>query len=609
MLERIKKLKEALLLERAAELSRYTSLLDDLGIKERIIEGITLYPIAFLEESYTIFDDLILSFKINEAQDPYKFSSNGSVQLFHAQSPDKIEGVIYSFKEGVINVRISADEMPDWIKSGKLGLDALPDTRTTDIQLKTLDKILADELRIASNFYKNGRLEQYDIPSTNYEGYNLAQNQAINHLISSNPFHIVHGPPGTGKTKTLVKAILLLAALGKRIMVAAGSNTAVDHITFELSKENKSITRVGNSFKISTEVEDFTLRMKTLTSPLMDVVIRLKKESEIIRKKVQKYKRSFGKEEFEERKMLKRELSALQKDIRGIENEIAYDLLDTSQIITGTFMGLQDKRLSKFNFDAVFVDEAGQALEPAIWSVAHFAPKLFLAGDPLQLPPTLLSQEAEKLGLAVSLIEKGIELGNSTTLLDVQYRMNDQIMQFSNQQFYESKLSSADLVISACLIPDDFEPVEFIDTAGSGYEEEQDELGGIFNLGEINLIQQRLETIEVSERSIGIISPYRLQINKLREVFPEQKITIQTIDGFQGQEKEVIILSLVRSNKTNTIGFLKDYRRMNVAMTRAKLKLIVIGDSSTLGKDRFYEDFLNYVEKNGSYRSAWEFMI
>ncbi|MCC7454461.1 MAG: hypothetical protein IT222_09865, partial [Crocinitomix sp.] len=306
---------------------------------------------------------------------------------------------------------------------------------------------------------------------------------------------------------------------------------------------------------------------------------------------------------------LKRELSALQKDIRGIENEIAYDLLDTSQIITGTFMGLQDKRLSKLKFDAVFVDEAGQALEPAIWSVAHFAPKLFLAGDPLQLPPTLLSQEAEKLGLAVSLIEKGIELGNSTTLLDVQYRMNDQIMQFSNQQFYESKLSSSDLVKSASLIGDDFEPVEFIDTAGSGYEEEQDELGGIFNLGEINLIQQRLETLEISERSIGIISPYRLQINKLREVFPDQKITIQTIDGFQGQEKEVIILSLVRSNKINVIGFLKDYRRMNVAMTRAKLKLIVIGDSSTLGKDRFYEDFLNYVEKNGSYRSAWEFMI
>ena len=217
------------------------------------------------------------------------------------------------------------------------------------------------------------------------------------------------------------------------------------------------------------------------------------------------------------------------------------------------------------------------------------------------------SAEAEKLGLAVSLIENGIELGNSTTLLDVQYRMNDQIMQFSNQQFYESKLSSSDQVKSARLIGDDFEPVEFIDTAGSGYEEEQDELGGIFNLGEINLIQQRLTNLEVTEGSIGIISPYRLQINKLREVITDQKITIQTIDGFQGEERDLIYISFVRSNDKGEIGFLSDIRRTNVALTRARKKLVMIGDSATLAANDFYKNLIDYCEEQNCYRSAWEF--
>ena len=259
-------------------------------------------------------------------------------------------------------------------------------------------------------------------------------------------------------------------------------------------------------------------------------------------------------------------------------------------------------------FDLICVDEAGQALEPAIWSIGHFAPQLVLAGDPLQLPPTLFTREAEKLGLGISLIEKGIELGIPTTLLNIQYRMNDSIMQFSNAAFYNLQLQSAPENATQILPNDGWKAIEFIDTAGCGYDEINNEEGGISNAGELELIEKRLEEIADRNFSIGIISPYRKQVYDLRELLEAASIYIQTIDSFQGQERDIILVSLVRSNAANQIGFLSDYRRMNVALTRAKRKLIVIGDSATLGNDRFYQDFLDYVEKEGSYRSGWEFM-
>lgn len=608
MKERIKNLIQALELEREAELSRYTSLIETQPLTERIKEGVTLYPVAFVSERYGAFDDLILVFKINPLQDSYTFSSNGRIELFSAQQPEKVEGIIVESRNDEVSVMLSENEAPDWIKNGKLGLNALPDTRTTDLQLKTLARILTDELRLPHLFYHPPKEAQYSVENLTFDDFNSSQNQAISNLISSNPFHIIHGPPGTGKTRTLVKAILQSAAAGKKVMVAAPSNAAVDHITLCLAAETSSLVRVGNSFKIADEVLPYTLKMQILNNAFMDVVKRLKKTAETVRKKAFAYKRNFDKEAYAERKALRAELRDLRKDIRQIEDDVSVTCLKQAQIITGTFIGLNDKRLKGMNFDVIFVDEAGQALESAIWTIAHFAPRMILAGDPFQLPPTLFTREAEKLGLGKSLIEMGIELGIPTTLLNIQYRMNDKIMQFSNAAFYENQLHSAPEVAGQTTSNEPWEAIEFIDTAGCGYEEENDENGGIQNSGEVHLIKKRLAEFDVTNERIGIISPYRKQVAILRESLEETPHFIQTIDSFQGQERDIILVSLVRSNTTNQVGFLSDYRRMNVALTRAKKKLVVIGDSATLGNDKFYAEFLDYVEKNGSYRSGWEFM-
>ena len=608
MLERIKDLKTAVKIERDEELRNYESVINNQSIQERVKEGITLYPVEYVNERYNSFAELILEFKVNPDQDPYQFSANGRIDLFNGNNNEHFEGYIVSFKNHLLSVFIHEADTIEWLKSGKLGLNALPDTKTADVQIEALERILSEELRLPYLFYKNTGTDQYETRQEDFTALNSSQKIAANHCISENAFHIVHGPPGTGKTKTITQAILQLAKDGKRVMVAAPSNAAVDHITRELSKENEKVVRIGNSFKISDDILPVTLKQKILNDQMMEVVKRLKKEAELVRKKAFKYKRNFGKEAYQERKQLRQELKEIRKDIRRIEREMAIDHLKSAEIITGTFIGLQDKRLNDLEFDAIFVDEAGQAMEPSVWTIAHHANKLFLAGDPLQLPPTLFSSSAKELGLGISLIEKGIEQGIPTTLLDTQYRMNDTIMQFSNLQFYEAKLKSDETVATINLGDEPYAPVEFIDTAGCGYDEKNDDLGGIYNPDEAVLIGKRLAQLTITNESIGIISPYRKQVNYLKDLYPENDRNIQTIDSFQGQERDIIIISLVRSNLEGIIGFLSDYRRMNVAMTRARKKLIVIADSATIGSDKFYQDFLEYVETSGAYRSGWEYM-
>ncbi len=604
----MERLKRALLIEQETELDRYRALMGDKPMHERIAAGVTVYPVQFLETRFNHFEQLQLSFSINPDHSLQAFSSGGKVQLFSSNHSEFVEGIVDQTDDDGLLVKFNEDAPPDWIKDGKLGLNALPDTRTTEIQLKTIDAIIAGEIPIATLFYNQPAKLTYGIETVNFDGFNPSQNHAINAALSANPFQIIHGPPGTGKTQTLVKIITERASNGKRVLVCAPTNAAVDHITKQLARQNVAVLRLGNSLKIDAELTPLTLRGKLLESGLEEITKRLKKEAAVIRKKAFRYVRNFDKAAYQERKELRKELNTIRKDIRRIESDLTRACLDKAKVITGTFIGLQDKRLNPIDFDLVAVDEAGQALEPAIWAVAKMAPQLVLAGDPFQLPPTLFSNEAVKLGLATSLIEKGIDLGIPTTLLDVQYRMNDKIMQFSNHYFYDGKLMSAGHVKELHIIGEEFEPIEFIDTAGCSYEEEKDEFGGIANQQEAELIAKRIDQLPKSELKISVLSPYRRQVNTLKNIFATSPVSCQTVDSFQGQEEEVIVVSLVRSNESGAIGFLTDYRRMNVALTRAKKKLIVVGDSATIGNDLFYSAFLDYAEKNGSYRTAWEFL-
>lgn len=601
-------LKKALLAERSYEVESYRSLVSDQPMKERVIEGVTLYPLDFYDQRFSAFDELILDFRFNPEQSGKLFGTNGKCQLFNSITKDVYDGVILKIAEGKISVIILSDAAPEWIKEGKIGLNAVCDTRTYDIQIKVLDELADSQRGIAYDFY-NKTFEGF--PTENFtedENLNASQNKAVKEILSSAALHVVHGPPGTGKTKTLVAAIIKLKKEGKRILVAAPTNAAADHITEQIFKSGHDVLRYGHSFKIDAKVEDLTLYSRIEKHPDLNVIARLKKDSDTIRKKAFRHVRNFGAEEHAERRQLKSELRLIQKDIREIEKKIRAFTIEKSQIVSGTIIGLQSEELNRQKFDVVIVDEAGQSLEPAIWSIARSGEKLIMAGDPFQLPPTLFSNESQKSPLAISLIERAMLLHHPTTLLNNQYRMHDSIMQFSNHKFYEDKLISSPLVKDRKLDNEEFSPFEFIDTAGCSFEEQYDQSGGISNSGECDTLLKRLLLFDSTKHSIGVISPYRKQVSLLREQIENHSITVQTIDSFQGQERDIILLSLVRSNENRQIGFLSDYRRMNVAMTRAKRKLVIIGDSATLGNDLFYQELLTYAEENGSYRSAYEFI-
>ena len=607
MKTRFANLKKALLLERELELNSYQSLLSEQTIQNRVNEGVTLYPVEFSDLNYNQFGDLILEFNINESQTGKRFGSNGKCQLFNAHDNSFEDGIIVQYRGSKLKLKINGDETPEWLSQGKLGLNAICDTKSYDVQLKCIDELIDSTHGLAYQFYNTIESAAQNKSYINNEKLNASQNAAISSIIFDK-FRIIHGPPGTGKTKTLVAAIKLLTEDGKKVLIATPTNAAADHITHQLIIDGQKVLRYGNSFKIQDQVSTATLQSKIIHHPDMAVVIRLSKEAETTLKKIQRYVRNFGKEEQAERKQLKYELRELRKDIRAIERQIKQNILESHSIICGTLIGLQHDEILNSKFDTLVVDEAGQALEPAIWSLAQFVNQLVLAGDQFQLPPTLFSTESTKLGLAVSLLEKGIDLKQPTSLLNTQYRMHDSIMQFSNQKFYDGLLKSDVKCKENQLADDTHQPIEFIDTAGCGMDEIKDENGAISNSGEVEVIANRLAEFELNQLSVGIISPYRQQIMLLQNNLTSWSNSIQTIDSFQGQERDVIIISLVRSNDSNEIGFLRDYRRMNVAMTRAKKKLVIIGDSATLGNDSFYSDMLSYIEKNGSYRTAWEYL-
>ena len=316
-----------------------------------------------------------------------------------------------------------------------------------------------------------------------------------------------------------------------------------------------------------------------------------------------KYKRSFGKAEREQRNLLFKEVRNIREEIKKMQAYNEEKLYQEAEVIAGTPIGLYDAKLNRLTFDTLVIDEAGQCIEPLAWCIIPLANRYVFAGDHFQLPPTVLSNEAAKLGFNQSILELAITHAPHVRLLDTQYRMRESIAGFSGNYFYKGLLKTAPHLL-------DGEPhIVFIDTAGSGFNEMHGTDGtSLQNEGELQIVKKILETESLDSLETAIISPYAGQVAAAKEQLPNS-LRISTIDSFQGQEKMNIILSLVRSNEDGDIGFLKDYRRMNVAITRAKEKLFVIGDSATIGNDTFFNAFLSYVEKQGIYRTVWEFEI
>jgi ATP-dependent RNA/DNA helicase IGHMBP2 len=404
------------------------------------------------------------------------------------------------------------------------------------------------------------------------------------------------------------------------VLVTAPSNTAADLLTERLAAKGLNVVRIGHISRVDESLVQHTLEAQLAQHPESRNIKKVKIQAAEYRRKARRYKRTFGPEERRKRYQLMGEARELSAWARQLEDRLLDQILSSANVVTCTLVGAAHPVLQNRKFRTVVIDEAAQALEPACWIPLLKASRVVMAGDPFQLPPTVKSMEARRSGLETTLIEKCLLRVDQVCLLNVQYRMNREIMTFSNQWFYDGSLQAHSSVASHRLKAVEEDPVLFIDTAGCGFEEElEPEYKSRYNPGEFNILREHLYQLvdalyEGEVPTMGIISPYREQVHYLKrnlaedEHFQQLSPAIDTIDGFQGQERDVIYISLVRSNSKGEIGFLKDYRRMNVAMTRARKMLVVIGDSATIGNDSFYQQFLDHCEKEGKYLSAWEFM-
>jgi ATP-dependent RNA/DNA helicase IGHMBP2 len=503
-------------------------------------------------------------------------------------------------------------------------LDRSSDEISRQRQRQALEKVQgAFETRLAElrDVLLNRRQPSFNLESSQVmldDNLNESQTQAVRFALSAEDVAIIHGPPGTGKTTTVVELIRQIVLNGGRVLVLAPSNVAVDNLLEKLLAKGEKALRLGHPARVLPELRQHTLDLLVENHPEMKVVQRLMRESRSLREQASKYTRA--RPEPGARKSLRDEAKRAQADARKIEDRIIERLLTAAPIVCATLTGLDRDLIGKQHFDWCIVDEASQSTEAASWAPLQYADRLVLAGDHFQLPPTVISSEAVAKGFDISLMERLMQVyGNVISRrLSIQYRMHHEIMDFSSKEFYEMslkahpsvefhllldlpKIQSSDLVNTA---------IHFIDTAGASYDEASDPNGDSrFNLSEAQLANQKvieLLACGLAETDIAVISPYSAQVRLLRERILQLEVEIDSVDGFQGREKEVVIVSLVRSNLENEIGFLKDVRRMNVAMTRARRKLIVIGDSATITVHPFYQRMVTYFESIQAYHSVWE---
>ncbi len=625
LVNEVKKLQYSLQLEKEESFNQYQSFVSTATIHQKKTKGLTWHPLIIKEQGYGLGDYPYLVVERTKLKgNEHQFSSGKPVELFllnNQKEEESIQGTIHFVSGDVMKITFMIDDLPYWIGSGSIGVTLLFDEKSFQEMEKTLDVLISTkEEKIQSLAMKIlGHYPCHESITETYQNEQLndSQNKAIAQILSSKDVAVIHGPPGTGKTTTLVQAILALHKREKQLLVCAPSNAATDLLTEKLSEVGLNVVRIGNIARVNEKVTDCTLDHQLSHHSQAKDIKKLKKEAAEYRTMATKYKRNFGREEREQRKLMLKEAKQIAHQATKLEDYLLEDILEKADIITCTLVGANHRYLEGRLFKTVVIDEAAQALEPACWIPILKSEKVVFAGDPLQLPPTVKSEKAKKEGLDVTLMEKCLQRIPNINLLDTQYRMNEVIMGFSNQQFYANELKAAENVKYSALLGHEDLQLEFIDTAGCAFDEKHpEESSSLFNEGEFGILQKHLNNLleTVSESfSVGIISPYKAQVEYMNTHFSEElllthDITINTIDSFQGQERDVIYISMVRSNDRNEIGFLKDFRRMNVAMTRAKKKLIVIGDSATIGSEKFYAGFLDYIETHNAYRSAWEWI-
>ena len=607
---------ELLQIEYEYEKEQFKQQTELMGIGRKIKRGMCWYPLNLGRNYYNALNQLVIEVERREDKDiEHQFEYGRPVCFFTRDVSGKLNylnfvaTVNYVDEDRMVVILPSVDALLALQSKEVVGVQLYFDETSYRLMFEALKQVIgAKNNRLAELrdiFHGTQPASTFSFHPLRFPWLNATQEEAVNKVLHAKDVAIVHGPPGTGKTTTLVEAVYETLHRENQVLVCAQSNMAVDWISEKLVDRGVSVLRIGNPSRVNDKMLSFTYERRFESHPDYPQLWSIRKAIREL------YARS---RKGAEREAVRQKINSLKDRATELEIRINESLFSEARVIACTLVGSANRLLTGQKFGTLFIDEAAQALEAACWIPIRKADRVILAGDHCQLPPTVKAPEALRAGLGHTLMQTIVKNKPDTvSLLKLQYRMNDEIMRFSSEWFYGGMLQSAPEVKYRSIL--DFDtPIEWINTEGLDCNEEFiGENYGRINKSEAELSIEQLKGYItkigrerfLDERiDVGMISPYKAQVQYLRRLVRNdaffkpyrQAITINTVDGFQGQERDVILISLVRANEEGQIGFLNDLRRMNVAITRARMKLIILGDASTLTRHAFYKKLYTYIE-------------
>ncbi len=605
-------------LEYQTEKEAFRKQTEETGIERKVKRGDAWYPLKVGKSYYNSLNQLAIEvFRTAEQEIEHTFEFGKTVMFFHLDD-NKVKYLSFSstvsYVDGDRMVCILPNEgySVTLQHTENLGVQLSFDETSYRLMMEALDRAVKGKGRLGELrdlFYSRRPVETFVFQPMHFPYLNPTQENAVNQVLKTKDVAIVHGPPGTGKTTTLVEAIRETLMRESQVLVCAQSNMAVDWISEKLVDRGINVLRIGNPTRVNDKMLSFTYERRFEAHPDYPHLWAIRKAIRELRSH-----RKRGDEKFHQK------LESLKSRATELEIRINNELFGEARVIACTLVGAANRLLDGQKFGTLFIDEAAQALEAACWIPMRRVSRVILAGDHCQLPPTVKSIAALKAGLGKTLMERLVETHpEAVTLLKIQYRMNDDIMRFSSNYFYDGQVESAPTVKYRGILDLDvamewISPSENSEYSENSFKEQFiGESFGRINKDEaeltLNTLQQYFERIGkqrlLDERiDVGIISPYRAQVQYLRRLLMKREffkpfrrqISVNTVDGFQGQERDIIVLSMVRSNDDGQIGFLRDLRRMNVAITRARMKVIILGNAPTLTRHPFYRQLWKYVQ-------------
>lgn len=610
----LQRLRALLQLEYEAEKEQYRQQAEAMGVIRKIKRGICWHPLKIGRSYYNSLNQLVVEVERTEdVEIESVFEYGKPVSFFTGAATNTIKflgftaTVSYVDQNRMVVALPSPDALNSLVNATDVGVQLYFDETSYRLMFESLDKVIASKsgrlAHLRELFHGPLKAEELSFTPLRLPWLNQSQEQAVNSVLRAKDVVVVHGPPGTGKTTTLVEAIYETLHRESQVLVCAQSNMAVDWIAEKLVDRGVNVLRIGNPHRVNDKMLSFTYERRFESHPDYDQLWSIRRTI----RELYSRKRKGGEN-------LHQKINSLKERATELELRINAQLFGEARVIASTLTSSAHRVLTGMKFSTLFIDEAAQALEPACWIAIRKAGRVVLAGDHQQLPPTLKCPEAIRGGLDHTLMQHLVkQTPQAVTLLNLQYRMNEAIMRFSSDWFYNGALTSAPEVKYRGILDYDT-PMEWVNTENlHAVEEFVGDSFGRINKPEAQLALQQLESyVErigkerlLDERiDFGLISPYKAQVQYLRQLVRRSvalkpfrsQITVNTVDGFQGQERDVVLISLVRANEAGQIGFLSDLRRMNVAITRARMKLFILGDASTLCKHPFYKKLWEYIQ-------------